>query len=116
MAAVGIAHSLSGAYLSLQHVGVHVDRFDAVTVTKVGEATCGNAMLMARSWIAQPPDPAGPSPIYEQPAAVSPGCIVCFNARTPRQHKKRWRRARSKRFTELFAYAALDASALTFGA
>ena len=46
-ARAGVARSLSGAYLSLQHYDVNCNR---VELRVLGEATCATAMLCARQF------------------------------------------------------------------
>lgn len=119
-ARVGVSRSLSEAYLSLQHNGVDLDNENAVTVKKLGRATCRNAMLVAQAHhqtsSQQPPEAtmmaaASTSSIYLEPVSVATGCIVSFTLRPPgtaNYTKKRWWRRRRKRPADMFAYAAFE--------
>lgn len=90
-AQVGIARSLSEAYLSLLHFGVDVDDDGAVVQTAIGTATCTNAMLMARNQTTE--DGA------LQPAAR----IVRFLLPQPRRRRRWWGTQETP--LELFAFA-----------
>ena len=88
-ARVGIARSLSGAELSLQHYGV--DPKEAC-FTEIGDTTCAAAMLVARKYVCSD-------------SGRIVGRVVKFTVAAPAARNRCW--GSPKRPTDLYAYAVV---------